>query len=199
MNILMRRLFVFCLILCSVFFPCLLLIITGNATIFIDSYAVDSNDRLYVGKEGKIDVYDNGNFQYSIDSRTSKSCAFTINEDDCIVLSTASHIYILTLQGEELSVYEDPGSSMYARLQIGKRTFHSKNGDTYKRVCFWGRTKIIKNNEQIVYQMDFLSFTVKILIFGSVIALFCFVCFTAVNKTGKDRDKRQGTVPYPDG
>ena len=180
MNIMMKRLLIFCIIICSVVFPCLFLIITGNANLFIDSYAVDSYDRLYIGKEGKIDVYENGSLQYSIDARTSKSCAFTITENDCIVLSTASHVYTLTLQGDEISVCDDPGSSMFTKLQNGSRTFHSKNGNTYERVCYFGRTKIVKNDEEVVYQMDLLSFAVKILMAGSVVALFCFVIYMIV-------------------
>ena len=193
MNIMIKRLMIFCFVICSVMFPCLYLIISGSANLFIDSFAIDSYDRLYIGKAGKIDVYENGNFQYSIDICASENYAFTITDDNHIILATLHNVYTLTLQGDEVSVSDDPSSDMYDKLKSKNHIFQTQNGNTYKRVCYLGRTKILKNDHDVVYRIDLMSFVVKMLTAGSVIALFCFTNFMAVQnliKIQKDRKRK---------
>jgi len=72
-------------------------------------------------------------------------------------------------------------------------SFQTQNGNTYKRVCYLGRTKILKNDHDVVYRIDLMSFVVKMLTAGSVIALFCFTNFMAVQnliKIQKDRKRK---------
>ena len=195
MNRMMKLLLIFCIILCSIVFPCLYLIISGSANLFVDSFAVDSYDKLYIGKAGKIDVYDNGSFQYSIDICAAENYAFTITDDNHIILATLHSVYTLTLQGDEIAVSDDPYSDMYDKLKSTNHIFQTQNGNTYKRVCYLGRSKIIKNDHDVVYRIDLMSFVVKMLTAGSVIAIFCFTSFMAVRnliKIQKDK-KRQKT------
>ncbi len=172
-----QRLLLFCVIVGSVVLTCLFLLISGTANPSISSFAVDSHDRLYVGKQSKIDVYKNGLYQYSINPRTSRAYVFTINENDNIILSTASKIYVLSLEGDEISSSEDPGANMYNQIQYQKSKFISQNADVYKLVGVLGWTRIIKNETTVVYQIDILSFTVKVLLIVSFLTLFIFLFY----------------------
>ena len=174
-----KRLAIFSIVNALIVFSCLFLLISGNVNLFVSGFAVDSQDRLYVGKENRIDVYENGNVLYSINPRTSKSYTFTIT-NDTIVLSTASTVYHLDLEGQEISSYEDKGADTYNQINYHKRKFTSPKGDEYKLVSFLGRTKIVKNKTSVVYQLSLLSFAVKLSLAAVFISLFIFAPYMAI-------------------
>ena len=161
---------------------CLILIFTGLATPFISGFAVDMSDRLYVGTQNEIRVYENGYLVETISPKTSSSYAFTINQNDQIILSTATTIYTMDLKGNILNSQDDPGANMYNQIQYRKRKFLSHSGDEYKLVSSLGWTRIVKNGEQTVYQISLLSFAVKVLIVVCGVAIFAFALWVAIQK-----------------
>ena len=179
---------------------CLVLIGSEKVTISISNFAVDSNDRLYIGTPTKICVYENGQLLTTLNPHTSRAYAFTITEEEQILLSTASTVYLMDLAGNTISQEEDPGADMYNQLQYNRKHFISAKGDYYCVVDAIGRTKIIKNSSEIIYQLSMLSFCVKILLISSVIAMFSFGIWILI-QVSKHQNRTaagQGTTLYPE-
>jgi hypothetical protein len=80
----------------------------------------------------------------------------------------------MDLDGNILETKEDPGADAYNQISYRKRKFVSENGDVYKLSSILGRTKIIKNKTDIIFQIDSLSFAVKNLIVVCFAAMFVF-------------------------
>ncbi len=165
---------VFCLCLGCVLFPCLGLIISGTASLSISGFAVDDSDRLYIGASKEIRVYEDGKQIGSISPHTSRAYIFTITDGDTILLSTSTTVYRMDLDGNVLETKDDAGADTYNQLSYRKRRFVSENGDTYEIASKLGRTAIIKNKNTVVYQMDALSYAVKLLVIICFLAMFGF-------------------------
>ena len=181
-----RYLMTFSILIFCIVTPCLILVFTGTATPFIYSFAVDLYDRIYIGTKNEICVYEDGVPIKSIEPRTSRDYRFTINDNGNILLSTATYVHIMDLEGNVLSTHEDLGADMFNQIEYTKKKYISANGDVYKMVGEFGLTRIIKNDIEVVYQISNLSFAVKILIPACTIALFMFVLwgFIQVKKLG---------------
>ena len=178
---------VFCIVLALIVFPCLAMILTGIATPFIEGFAVDASDRLYVGVQEEIRVYDNGELAYVISPQTSKGYAFTITEDDQILLSTSSITYRMSLSGDILEKNEEDSVSLYNELNWGKKQFVSASGDEYRMKSYLGWTRIIKNGEERVYRISVLSFAVKCLLAACMIAILAFPMCVALHNSRKQK------------
>jgi Sec-independent protein secretion pathway component TatC len=81
----------------------------------------------------------------------------------------------MDLEGNILTSREDPGADIYNRIRYNWAEFTSSNNNTYKLTDFWGWTRIVRNDAEVVYQIDPLSYTVKVLLFCSVVSAFAFV------------------------
>ena len=171
--------FLFCAII-----PCLFLVITGTVQLSISSFAVDSKDRLYIGTIKGINIYDNCEFVGSINPKTSRTYRFTITEDDKIVLSTSDKIYLMDLEGNVLETKDDLGADVYNQLSYKKRTFTSPNGDVYKLHSF-GRTKITKNDNEVVFQISRLSTATKYILLIAFIMLFLYLVTVLIRRSNK--------------
>ena len=106
------------------------LIGSGTVVTSYEGFALDSNENLYLGEYGKINVYKEGSLLYSVDAHTSRAYAFTIQNDE-ILISTAETVYITDLNGNVISSYEDEDTSRFNKLKKDKNSF-SLNGNTYK-------------------------------------------------------------------
>ena len=107
---------------------------------------------------------------------------FTINENDEIVLSTASKAYRMDLNGNVLQTWDDPGAHLYNQIQYGKRTFVTAKGDEYRLVSEFGWTRIVKNGSEVVYRISPLSFAVKVFLALAVGVLITFIVWAARQK-----------------
>lgn len=153
---------------------CLVLIIAGKVSLSISGFAVDHEERLYIGLGNEIRVYENGQIVRTISPQTSRAYRFTIQEDQTILLSTSTKVYTMDLEGNVLSCKEDPGADTYNQISYRRRKFVSQKGDVYRSVGILGWTGIVKNGEQIVYQTDVLTVCVKILFVLCWAAIFIF-------------------------
>lgn len=88
----MKRLSLFSIVsLFIIFFVMLIsisLIGSGTVVTSYEGFALDSNENLYLGEYGKINVYKEGSLLYYVDAHTSRAYAFTIQNDE-ILISTA--------------------------------------------------------------------------------------------------------------
>ena len=140
---------------------CLVLTNTGRVSITYSGFGVDSAGVLYVGKEGVIEKYNSDKMVGTISPQTSRGYAFTVKEDDTILLSTADMVYKLDLSGKVLDKWEDEGTSTFNDLQY-IRKFTAKNGQKYVMKLHFGRT-VICSGEDVIYKMPMLDYIVRIL------------------------------------
>ena len=140
---------------------CLVLTNTGRVSITYSGFGVDSSGVLYVGKEGVIEKYNSDKMVGTISPQTSRGYAFTVREDDTILLSTADMVYKLDLSGKVLDKWEDEGTSTFNDLQH-IRKFTAKNGQKYVMKLHFGRT-VICSGEDVIYKMPMLDYIVRIL------------------------------------
>lgn len=116
------------------------LIGSGTVVTSYEGFALDSNENLYLGVYGKINVYKDGSLLYSVDAHTLRAYAFTI-QNDKILISDAETVYIMDLNGNVISSYEDADTSLFNKLKKDKNSF-SLNGNTYKIQKNFGRSRI---------------------------------------------------------
>lgn len=149
---------------------CLILMNVGNVSITYSGFGVDASGVLYVGKEGVIEKYDNGKKIGEISPQTSRGYAFTVKEDDTILLSTADMVYKLDLSGKVLDEWEDEGTSTFNDLQY-IRKFVAKDGRQYAMKLHFGRT-VICLGEDVIYKMPMLDYIVRILWWSCFVGAF---------------------------
>ena len=149
---------------------CLVLMNTGRVSITYSGFGVDSAGVLYVGKEGVIEKYDGNKMIGEISPQTSRGYAFTVKEDDTILLSTADMVYKLDLSGKVLDEWEDEGTSTFNDLQF-IRKFIAKDGRQYAMKLHFGRT-IICSGKDVIYKMPMLDYIVRILWYSCFVGAF---------------------------
>lgn len=181
-----RVIAVACLCWFCILIPCIILIATGTVTLSISNFAVDSNDRVYIGKEREILIYQNNRIVGSIEPPTSRSYAFTVTEDDTILLSTASNVYLLDLNGSVLNKEPEIGTTTFNELQRNRKEFLSVKGDFYQMRGNLLRTRIVKNGSEVVFQISVLSVIVKYLLVLSVIGMYIFIVLWLIKGNKKD-------------
>lgn len=155
------------------------LIGSGTVVTSYEGFALDSNENLYLGVYGKINVYKDGSWLYSVDAHTLRAYAFTI-QNDKILISDAETVYIMDLNGNVISSYEDANTSLFNKLKKDKNSF-SLNGNTYKIQKNFGRSRIVKDDGKVIYQMPILDYIVKIGFLISMVWLVVLAIYWVVN------------------
>ena len=159
-----------------IIFFCLITIFSKTATPFITSFGIDSNARVYICESNGIGIYYEGKKIDSIDVHGS-NYLFTIEQNDCICVAYTSYVEWLDTSGSVLMTKDDPNAQYYSKLSGAGNSFISVDGDTYTKIGELGWTCIIKNNSEVVYRQDTLSFIVKLLIQTCIVSMFvCGVC-----------------------
>lgn len=185
------------LLICSILFPLLVISFaytmfvpnSGNAVTHINCYAVDSYGRLYLQSEDNRDdilLYENGKYVGTIhldtslenakNSFSSRGSFFTIMKD-VIYVTTSTYVYQLDLQGNMLDSYKDI-TNLHGRLITAKK-YIADNGDLYQKRNVMFRTSIVKNNEEVIYQIPVRAAILKWVEIISVV-LFAVVVITVV-------------------
>lgn len=155
------------------------LIGSGTVVTSYEGFALDSNENLYLGEYGKINVYKEGSLLYSVDAHTSRAYAFTIQNDE-ILISTAETVYITDLSGNVINSYKDTDTSLFNELKSNKDSF-SLNGSTYKMQKNFGRSRIVKDDGKVIYQMPLLDYIVKIGILISMLWLAALAIYWVIS------------------
>lgn len=103
---------------------------TGAMALSYSGVAVDDAGRLYLGRGGKIEVYEAGQKVDVITPHVDKSFVFTIREGQ-LVLSTGKVVTTLDLQGNAVDSKTDEGGAVYKALKPLRRSFTAADGTTY--------------------------------------------------------------------
>lgn len=150
---------------------CLIMIFTGLASPFINSFAFDEEGKLYVGEGRTIRVFQDG-IQVDVLDMTSDSYVFTINSDNELIVAYPSTVFCMDLAGNVLGEQEDPFAEMYQKINRDGGLVTTNAGDEYRKISEFGWSRIIKNGTEEVYRLSILSFIVKLLIALCGVSLF---------------------------
>lgn len=194
----LRREFVCSLIsIFSISLFCIVLIMAGVVDLSVKCYSIDSEGNLYIGIHKEIDVYSNGELIRSFSPKTSRDYVFTIRDDE-ILLSTPTYLFRMDLYGNVIESGEDKSGGTFFLLQANKYKI-VLNQDHYELKGILGWTKIVKNDTQVVYRISGLSFTVKMVLYLTVlwvVLLFVRVLFVVCRRSGDDPDTMAGYLPW---
>lgn len=162
-------------VVAPVFIICLSLIFTGNVSINICGFAVDTYENLYIGTDSGIEKYQNGALVKMIDPKTSRGYAFTVQADNTILLSTASKVYTMDLDGNVIDECEDIDTKTFNELRREKNKFTAADASVYSMKNTLGRTKIVSDGGEIIYQLPTTDYIVKIAFSLATLSAFIFV------------------------
>ncbi|MBQ9994118.1 MAG: hypothetical protein IJP17_05345 [Clostridia bacterium] len=168
----MKMLIIYLICAFPIIAACFIMIASGAVSISYSGFALDSAGVLYIGTDTKIEKYYGGEMIGAINPQTSRGYAFTIQNDDTILLSTASTVYTLDLSGNVLDKQEDVGTRTFNELQKSKRYFITQDNREYVMKSQLGRT-IISSDGDIIYQMPMMDYVVKIALV--LVGLSCLV------------------------
>lgn len=142
---------------------CLIMILSGLASPFISSFAIDNEEKLYVGEGRMLRVFHNG-VQVDILDMSNDPYVFTINSNNELIVAYPSVVYRMDLAGNVLEKKEDPIAETYQIINKGRSVVTTDSGDEYRKVSEFGWSRIIKNGVTEVYRLSALSFMVKLLL-----------------------------------
>ena len=103
---------------------------TGAMSLSYSGVAADDAGRLYLGRGGKIEVYEDGQKVNVIAPEVDKSFVFTIREGQ-LVLSTGKVVTTLDLQGNVIDSKTDEGKAVYQQLKSQRHSFTAADGTVY--------------------------------------------------------------------
>ena len=149
---------------------CLIMIFTKLATPFISNFAVDSAGRVYVCENEGIRIY-NDRVKIGSISVLGDTYAVQIDEHNRIGVVYTSRIEWMDSSGNIREITEDPYANTYSQLNSMKKLV-TPDGDKYRMFGKHLWTIIVKNNSEIVYQQNVLSFVVKMLLQLCIISMF---------------------------
>lgn len=180
----LKQLIIYVLIAGTAMFICLTLILTGKVTLDYSGFAFDSQGNFYLGKDSKIEVYHDEALVRTINAKTSRGYAFTV-QNDTIILSTGTTVYTMDLQGNVTDEKEDPDTRTFNALQKQKKVFTSDDGHTYTQKKLFGRISIVSDDGDTVFRMPVSDFVIKSVLTATVISLFIAVPVLIV-RAGKE-------------
>ena len=149
---------------------CMILLISGRVSFFVNGFAVDADGQLYVGKGNKIIVFKDDVCIRKIEPPTSRTYKFTIADGQYITLTTSTEIYTMDLFGNIISKQPDEENKLYSELQW-KKTYTDQKGFHYTLKSVWGRQAIYREGVQI-YIMPTFDYVVLILFITVLITVF---------------------------
>lgn len=124
--------------------------VTGTMALSYSGVAADDVGRLYLGRGGKIEVYEAGQKVDTIVPHADKSFVFTVR-DGQLVLSTGKTVITLDLQGNAVDQQEDKDGVVYQELKPLRRGFTAADGTTYTLRREMLATQVVTSDNQVVY------------------------------------------------
>lgn len=130
----------------------------------IIGFAIDSENRIYIGKNSIIEVYNEGVIENVIHSVTSRGYTFTI-KDEKIVIFTGTKLYYLDLNGNVIDSEDFTG--IEPKELRGGKTFEDSKGNYYELKKSFGRSQIIENDSKIIFQEPLSNYIFNCALFFS--------------------------------
>lgn len=171
----MKALLIYLAIVFPPSFTAMILGLSGVVAMTYEGYAVDSAERIYVGKNTGIEVYDGAEKIRTISPRTSRCYKFTVQENDTILLSTGKTVYLIDQDGETIEQYQDDLMRTYRDIESEQKHFTSASGTEYEQTNMFGYYRIMRSDGVCVYSMPWLDYAARIVFFLAFISLFIFI------------------------
>lgn len=176
---------IFLLIMCPIVISVLVSFISGNTTSEYMGFAVDSSERLYIGTNAGIEVYEDGVKVKTIDPPSSRSYVFTI-EDEKIVSSVGDTICIFSLDGELIEKHQDNYDNFH-EMKRSSTGFVSPSGKEYRSKNTLGYYKIMQG-DKCVYAMPLFSYIVNVLFVVCIICILSFVIVMVIKMYKRQKE-----------
>lgn len=154
-----------------------LLSVTGKSCLWYNGFAIDSSNRLYLGRNQEIVVFDqNSKELYRWEVPTSRGYRFTIY-DECIYLFAHQQCYILDFYG---NIQDVRSSGETPKIQDWpNHSFITNDGSTYHLYNTFLRTTIVKENnngKNVIFRMPWKDYILRIVLIGAG----CCIAFSLV-------------------
>ena len=170
----MKSTMIFCMITVPIMGAIIMSYALGWVAASYEGFALDSEERLYVGKNTGIEVYENGNKIRTISPPSSRFYVFTIS-DDKIVSSVGEMIYIMNLEGEIIEKRAESYDT-YREMDRNSKRFVSESGNEYISKSCLGYYRIVRDDGVCVYSMPVLDYIVNVVAsFALVLSYLIFV------------------------
>ena len=173
------------LIMCPIVISVLVSFISGSAISEYMGFAVDSSERLYVGTNAGIEVYENGVKVKTIDPPSSRSYAFTI-EDEKIISSVGDTVCVFSLDGELLEKHQDNYDNFH-EMKSNSTKFVSPSSKEYRSKNILGYYKIMQG-DKCVYAMPFFSYIINVLFVVCIICILSFVIVMVIKMYKRQKE-----------
>lgn len=163
---------------------CVVLVFFDLVPLTFNGFGVDSIGRLYVGRGHHIEVWENGQQINTIRKGTSRGHAFTILENDTILLASGNSVMIMDLEGTTtLEKRKEDHEKTYDKLS-NQRIFTAVTGEQYRVGRLYGRLTIVQN-ETVIYQEPLWE---CIFLWLTFISFPCFIASVIIEKVMKRHD-----------
>lgn len=113
-----------------IFVAAIIAMATGAMSLSYSGVAADDAGRLYLGRGGRIEVYESGEKADTLKPDVDKSYVFTVR-DEQLVLSTGKVAVTMDLQGNVIESKTDEGGALYKELKPLRRSFTAADGTVY--------------------------------------------------------------------
>lgn len=113
-----------------IFVAAIIAMTTGAMALSYGGVAADDAGRLYLGRGGRIEVYESGEKADTLKPDVDKSYVFTVR-DGQLVLSTGKVAVTMDLQGNVIESKSDEGGALYKELKPLRRSFTAADGTVY--------------------------------------------------------------------
>ena len=110
--------------------PAALIFVAAIIAMTTGGVAADDAGRLYLGRGGRIEVYQAGEKADTLKPDVDKSYVFTVR-DEQLLLSTGKVAVTMDLQGNVIESKTDEGGALYKELKPLRRSFTAADGTVY--------------------------------------------------------------------
>ena len=190
-------LFLVVLSLSFLLFPITMFSFISHNSTRVEAFALDSSGRLFIGRRSGngnvVEVYDGPQLLYSFQNTTYRGYEMTIRNDELLVYTGRPDVDRLDLEGNVLGKV----SSELLDMRDWSTHFVDAEGNVY-RLKTTGRTAVIKNDSEIIFQQSkhdwaisllyYISFPFMLILILSLLGLTGFLKF--FRPSDKDRFKR---------
>lgn len=157
----------------------------NGSILSIKGFGLDSNQNLYVAKEGKIIVYNNDD----VDVNTKDidvfdgDYNFTVLHNDTLLLAYSNIVYTMDVSGNIISQKEDEHQNTYNQLKDSKNEYIDIYGNKYLYVNNWGYysiERLDKDKHETIYKMpvsDYISLIINIVYFVSFVIMIPVILY----------------------
>ena len=167
--------------------------VAGNYDTSYNGFAIDSKGYVYMGCEKEIKVFKNNLYCYSISPRTSRGYEFTIFNEK-ILVEVSQSVFVLDTKGNDVEYSEDLTNVSIHSVRPNKKVFLTDN-NVYKMKKTLGRTRIVDNKNDVVFEMPLRDYSAKIILsfssicFGGAVILLIIINHRKVSVGNRTRGR----------